>query len=102
MRRRPPRSTRTDTHFPYTTVFRSGGDLALEPVLVEQRVELVGGVGLDGGEQQLGLAGEASVDGAGGVAGPPGDLSDASAVVALLREHLGRRRDQALPYRVVG
>src|SRR3546814_3110001 len=24
MIRRPPRSTRTDTHFPYTTLFRSG------------------------------------------------------------------------------
>src|SRR3546814_2799052 len=24
MRRRPPRSTRTDTHVPYTTLFRSG------------------------------------------------------------------------------
>src|SRR3546814_17428218 len=23
MKRRPPRSTRTDTHFPYTTLFRS-------------------------------------------------------------------------------
>src|SRR3546814_10772001 len=29
MRRRPPRSTRTDTLFPYTTLFRSfGGDYA--------------------------------------------------------------------------
>src|SRR3546814_2706821 len=27
MRRRPPRSTRTDTLFPYTTLFRSGRDL---------------------------------------------------------------------------
>src|SRR3546814_20546297 len=27
MIRRPPRSTRTDTLFPYTTLFRSGGDL---------------------------------------------------------------------------
>src|SRR3546814_17292345 len=27
MRRRPPRSTRTDTLFPYTTLFRSGADL---------------------------------------------------------------------------
>src|SRR3546814_10319985 len=27
MRRRPPRSTRTDTLFPYTTLFRSGHDL---------------------------------------------------------------------------
>src|SRR3546814_16592194 len=26
MRRRPPRSTRTDTLFPYTTLFRSGGN----------------------------------------------------------------------------
>src|SRR3546814_18227620 len=26
MRRRPPRSTRTDTLFPYTTLFRSGAD----------------------------------------------------------------------------
>src|SRR3546814_1804445 len=28
MVRRPPRSTRTDTLFPYTTLFRSGGDRA--------------------------------------------------------------------------
>src|SRR3546814_5503153 len=28
MIRRPPRSTRTDTHFPYTTLFRSGLDAA--------------------------------------------------------------------------
>src|SRR3546814_19647638 len=28
MRRRPPRSTRTDTLFPYTTLFRSGQPLA--------------------------------------------------------------------------
>src|SRR3546814_15244034 len=36
MIRRPPRSTRTDTLFPYTTLFRSGaralGELALEQV----------------------------------------------------------------------
>src|SRR3546814_15779997 len=29
MLRRPPRSTRTDTLFPYTTLFRSGADLEL-------------------------------------------------------------------------
>src|SRR3546814_2876305 len=29
MRRRPPRSTRTDTLFPYTTLFRSGSDKLL-------------------------------------------------------------------------
>src|SRR3546814_4433821 len=32
MRRRPPRSTRTDTLFPYTTVFRSHGALDVAPV----------------------------------------------------------------------
>src|SRR3546814_1595951 len=49
MSRRPPRSTRTDTHFPYTTLFRSigkeavlaeqfGHNAALEPIHVEQRM----------------------------------------------------------------
>src|SRR3546814_10431542 len=31
MIRRPPRSTRTDTLFPYTTLFRSGGGQAVSP-----------------------------------------------------------------------
>src|SRR3546814_5155754 len=31
MLRRPPRSTRTDTLFPYTTLFRSGRALSLRP-----------------------------------------------------------------------
>src|SRR3546814_7950183 len=31
MIRRPPRSTRTDTLFPYTTLFRSGLDAGIEP-----------------------------------------------------------------------
>src|SRR3546814_6790403 len=47
MIRRPPRSTRTDTLFPYTTLFRSvggGGDL------VEVRV-VVAGLGVQGHEQ---------------------------------------------------
>ena len=76
------------------------GDLALEAVLVEELVELAVGAGLDGGQQQLGLAGEAAVDGAGGVAGPAGDLGHAGAVVALLGEHLGGGRDQLVPDRV--
>src|SRR3546814_2404635 len=33
MIRRPPRSTRTDTLFPYTTLFRSTGDELVEPGL---------------------------------------------------------------------
>src|SRR3546814_17205975 len=33
MIRRPPRSTRTDTLFPYTTLFRSGYSIGSNPVL---------------------------------------------------------------------
>src|SRR3546814_12146345 len=33
--RRPPRSTRTDTLFPYTTLFRSGCDLLLKGTKVD-------------------------------------------------------------------
>src|SRR3546814_12293258 len=44
MIRRPPRSTRTDTFFPYTTLFRSVG--------AEQAVEAVAGlVRADGGRE---------------------------------------------------
>src|SRR3546814_8294978 len=32
MIRRPPRSTRTDTLCPYTTLFRSGGGLGVDPL----------------------------------------------------------------------
>src|SRR3546814_14303802 len=34
MIRRPPRSTRTDTLFPYTTLFRSGGNVNVKNILV--------------------------------------------------------------------
>src|SRR3546814_14211322 len=40
MRRRPPRATRTDTLFPYTTLFRSADDQLLTDV---DRVHVVGG-----------------------------------------------------------
>src|SRR3546814_14505573 len=64
MRRRPPRSTRTDTLFPYTTLFRSVRlddwifevlDQSLHPVfekLVEPLVELLEHIG---GGQQIAL-----------------------------------------------
>src|SRR3546814_17142998 len=47
MFRRPPRSTRTDTLFPYTTLFRSRGDLGGEG---EDDVEIAD-------RKQVGLAG---------------------------------------------
>src|SRR3546814_14330446 len=37
MIRRPPRSTRTDTLFPYTTLFRSGDPRLLEEIVVLRR-----------------------------------------------------------------
>src|SRR3546814_16367637 len=37
MRRRPPRSTRTDTLFPYTTRFRSAGNLGL--AMIDRRLK---------------------------------------------------------------
>src|SRR3546814_19025112 len=39
MIRRPPRSTRTDTLFPYTTLFRSLGSKRLEPIAQRLRQE---------------------------------------------------------------
>src|SRR3546814_5990682 len=39
MLRRPPRSTRTDTLFPYTTLFRSAPYPGLELALEELRIE---------------------------------------------------------------
>src|SRR3546814_13216299 len=40
MRRRPPRSTRTDTRFPYTTLFRSHHALAARQLeLVQEGIE---------------------------------------------------------------
>src|SRR3546814_12912072 len=44
MLRRPPRSTRTDTLFPYTTLFRSaaaGGEPERRPVFLQQRQHAV-------------------------------------------------------------
>src|SRR3546814_2674431 len=38
MIRRPPRSTRTDTLFPYTTLFRSGRNLPVRPARLSRRL----------------------------------------------------------------
>src|SRR3546814_7305704 len=45
MIRRPPRSTRTDTLFPYTTLFRSKPDLVLIRREIEGRRVMVTGAG---------------------------------------------------------
>src|SRR3546814_15517342 len=43
MNRRPPRSTRTDTLFPYTTLFRSGCHERKLPAPLTPDADLVGG-----------------------------------------------------------
>src|SRR3546814_14435729 len=64
MIRRPPRSTRTDTRFPYTTLFRSPGGLAmkklypdakaaLDGVLFDGMIVCAGGFGLCGVPERL-------------------------------------------------
>src|SRR3546814_5933087 len=64
MIRRPPRSTRTDTRFPYTTLFRSPGGLAmkklypdakaaLDGVLSDGMIVCAGGFGLCGVPERL-------------------------------------------------
>src|SRR3546814_5821461 len=59
MIRRPPRSTRTDTLFPYTTLFRSEdsdqGDRIVNPDIKGKRVALIGGGGFIGHNLSLRL-----------------------------------------------
>src|SRR3546814_2302938 len=65
MIRRPPRSTRTDTLFPYTTLFRSPGQVVWRPAGVGAgRFHRIGGIdgkdetgpeGMGGAEQVAGI-----------------------------------------------
>ena len=62
----------------------------------EHRVDLGVGAGADRFEQQLRLATEVGVDGAGGEPGPPGDVGQPGLLVALVDEYLDGRREQPL------
>src|SRR3546814_10292345 len=68
MIRRPPRSTRTDTLFPYTTLFRSRLDALGEVTAHDHRVgpqvaDQVGGeVGREGGQERAGRDRQRRVD----------------------------------------
>src|SRR3546814_12447971 len=77
--RRPPGSTRTDTRFPYTTLFRSGDDLL---ALAQRGHGAVGGLDLDRrlavGRADLGV--DAVVD--------DGDL--VPVLLRILLEQIGR------------
>src|SRR3546814_17928269 len=107
MIRRPPRSTRTDTLFPYTTLFRSRGVTITvvsslerkrrQPGLATDGPELVGWHQLVGGIQgpqvHFDFVGAASEDGgtAAGTEKPPGVVAGfAVDRHRHLREHRGR------------
>src|SRR3546814_8989273 len=70
MRRQPPRSTRTDTLFPYTTLFRSAADDAgvawVDDVERQHVVEAGVGRGLCGARAGAEGGGEAEITGAAG------------------------------------
>src|SRR3546814_16999180 len=79
MIRRPPRSTRTDTLFPYTTLFRSSVVLLVVPVIVD--VQAPRDVGDDVVER------ERAEDQA------PGDEQPAACRVSAVPEQHGREPD---------
>src|SRR3546814_19638062 len=70
MIRRPPISTRTDTLFPYTTLFRSGGRRA---------ARVTGGSDERAGSEQIGRG--AAIGEAGGLARGGGRLASAEKIV---------------------
>src|SRR3546814_11398442 len=58
MRRRPPRSTRTDTRFPYTTLFRSAGEHLLHVGFVARGKAEAGGIDQVAQGDRLGRGGK--------------------------------------------
>src|SRR3546814_15231339 len=101
MIRRPPRSTRTDTLFPYTTLFRSYGEivadekvseaqLALEPLHQVQDLRLHRDVERRGrlvANQELRVAGQSAGDGD-ALALPAGELVRELRAVRRRQPHL--------------
>src|SRR3546814_4545508 len=63
MIRRPPRSTRTDTLFPYTTLFRSHfPDIRALRDVIDGGIELFGAQALRSGADRLAPEAEAAID----------------------------------------
>src|SRR3546814_12004214 len=111
MIRRPPRSTRTDTLFPYTTLFRSYGEivadekvseaqLALEPLHQVQDLRLHRDVERRGrlvAHQELRVAGQSAGDGD-ALALPAGELVRALRSVRRRPPHLLKQLADARGY----
>src|SRR3546814_11860487 len=99
MIRRPPRSTRTDTLFPYTTLFRShlvdAEAGAVEARILRRDARLVG-IEIRQGDQRHELAGVDVEDGAG--AADPCELGDGTAELLaqdVLQPHVDREPHRA-------
>src|SRR3546814_1105104 len=99
MIRRPPRSTRTDTLFPYTTLCRSQPEAALQPLGgAQDAVDQLGAVGRGEGERlaehaQGHRAGPGFVAFVGQLHGPPGDVERAVELAAL-HQRFGEPRSE--------
>src|SRR3546814_15530913 len=63
MNRRPPRSTRTDTLFPYTTLFRSSLDFVSDTLIIGRRIRILAVVD-DFTRECLALVADTSLSGA--------------------------------------
>src|SRR3546814_5220663 len=93
MIRRPPRSTRTDTLFPYTTLFRSllGGSVPL--VNVAGRIGLERGPGGGAGRAVALRGGRPFLAGFGQPALQPGDIARLKRDIRVAGRALFRLRD---------
>src|SRR3546814_4179375 len=107
MIRRPPRSTRTDTLFPYTTLFRSAGELAAEAAPARfgyLAARIPWGRAGSRSEHRRGLA--AHDDHVGGTSCEQADADDPGDLVELAFEHQRLGDGQAVhvedPVAVVG
>src|SRR3546814_19743721 len=94
MIRRPPRSTRTDTLFPYTTLFRSVSEEELEAKLKEDKMErqLITGIAHDKNEAKITLT--RVPDRPGAVAHIFGPLADAAINVDMIIQNVGRDKGE--------
>src|SRR3546814_5832519 len=90
MIRRPPRSTRTDTLFPYTTLFRSGVQVAIDLVVGDGRMHVVS-VGHHLGQRQA-----VAVDRLGQRDAPAFEVAQGHGISDLRDQRLQRRVETVL------
>src|SRR3546814_20286019 len=92
MIRRPPRSTRTDTLFPYTTLFRSVENARIRAVLEQH----VAGIGAEDGADQAQIVGDRLIEvGVDGVLPLRGARHPLAAVIEIA-EHLAAAHGEVL------